>query len=391
MKIKLTFIVLTPFTQRDYDRFGIEILENNGFEVDVLDLTHLFHLQNGEGSDSPKIVRVDSYRDFESYIKDNQYDVIYIKVYGESSKLLKINMLLSKYRVQTMLFNTNILPIAINKQSLLYKIRYILSSFSFGDIFGRIYYLLNKHKIKNNDFVLIGGTEGEYCSGTDEQTRYIYGHTLDYDIYRSQRDLPSLISHKYVVFLDENLPYHPDEKLSGSEKYLERIAPAYYQKLNYFFDFIELEYDLKVVVAAHPSAEYERIGNPFDGRECIKGKTNQLIQHAEFCLGHFSTSINFAILHQKPVLFITLQEIDYLFGDFITKFSEILGNKKLFIDDIDSLGKITSSIDYQCYEEYVNKYIKDLKNHDNEGSNWEIVSNYLIENRPKESSCVKTN
>ena len=36
---KVIYIIETRFNKRDYDRFGIEILKKNGFEVEVWDFT----------------------------------------------------------------------------------------------------------------------------------------------------------------------------------------------------------------------------------------------------------------------------------------------------------------------------------------------------------------
>lgn len=40
---KIIFFVESPFSSRDYDRFGVEILRNNGFEVEVWDFTPFLH------------------------------------------------------------------------------------------------------------------------------------------------------------------------------------------------------------------------------------------------------------------------------------------------------------------------------------------------------------
>lgn len=380
----LKFIVIRPFTQRDYDRFGIKILEDNGFDVEVLSFAPLFYQAQAEYCDNLKIIEIASFSIFEQYIINHCYNVVYIKNYGESSKLLPINLVLSKYNVKTMLLNTNILPISINRQNTLYKLRYLLSSLSFKNIYQRIYYLINKHKVNYHNYVLIGGTMGKNCSGVHENTCFIYAHTLDYDIFMSQKNLPSLTHERYAVFLDENLPYHPDEHLTEMEDILRAHAFIYYQKLNLFFEFIESKYNLKIIIAAHPSAQYNTNENPFNDRICLQGKTNQLVQHAEFCIAHFSTSIHFAILHSKPLLFITMEEIDYLFGNFIEKFANKFNTKKLFIDKMQELDELNFTIRDETYPAYINAYIKDLQNHNIEGSTWEIVAHYFIENNLKE-------
>src|SRR5659263_764356 len=42
---RIIFFVESSFNQRDYDRFGIETLQKNGFEVEVWDFTPFLHPQ----------------------------------------------------------------------------------------------------------------------------------------------------------------------------------------------------------------------------------------------------------------------------------------------------------------------------------------------------------
>lgn len=385
---KIIFLVISPFSQRDYDRFGVGILQENGFDVEVFDLSRLLRKGAHETSNSMQIKYVNSYKNFEKLIAENIDNTLHIKIYGESSQLHSVNLILTKYNAITMLLNTNILPISIKQQRWFYQLRYLSSSFNIKNAYQRISYLCTRHKINCHDYVLVGGAEGRKCIGVNEKTAFISAHSLDYDIFISQKGFPSLIRNKYVVFLDEYLPYHPDEQFTGDEHYLKSIASTYYQKLNVFFDFIESTYGFEVVVAAHPRANYGTINNPFKNRACIKGKTNQLIQHSEFCLGHFSTSIHFAVLHFKSLVFITLKEIDYLFGDFIGQFANKLHSKKLFIDDVECLKHINLSTNYEIYEQYINAYIKEPKEDNLEENTWNIVSKYLITHNTIGSSDV---
>ncbi|MDQ1341082.1 MAG: hypothetical protein QG567_2240 [Campylobacterota bacterium] len=149
--------------------------------------------------------------------------------------------------------------------------------------------------------------------------------------------------------------------------------------MNIFFLFLESKYNLKVIIASHPRAEYEKLAICLMvGLVLAIRPINQLIQHSEFCLGHFSTSMHFAILHFKPLVFITLKEIDHLFGDFIGQFANKLHGKKLFIDDIECLKRINLSTNYEIYEQYINAYIKELKEDNPEENTWSILSKYLI-------------
>ncbi len=387
MKIKkFIFITISEFSQRDYDRFGVEILINNGFKVEVFDISYLIYKVKGTSVNKVKVSSLLSYKELEEkLLQNNLSETVFIELYGESSQLFMVESLLTRLKAKTLLFNTNSIPVSVKGQSLLYKIRFLLTSFiSYKRTFEQITYRLKKDKLKNHDFILIGGNKGRNCSRVGDDTEFIYGHTLDYDIYLNEQNKEQLLNYKYAVFLDEYLPYHPDEEMSGASKYLQEISDIYYKKINLFFDFLEEKHNLKIVIASHPRSNYVDNGNVFKGRKHIKGKTNLLIRDAEFCIAHFSTSINFAVLHKKPIYFISLKEIDYLFSDFIEMFAKELGNVKILIDDDSSLNNSFLKINEELYKAYMKNYIKNTDLSDNNSYNWDIVAKYFLDKQKGE-------
>ena len=110
-----------------------------------------------------------------------------------------------------------------------------------------------------------------------------------------------IIRNKYVVFLDVFLPYHPDTPLMNLP--LIEYPDIYFSEMNSFFDLIEDKYNLEVVIAAHPSANY--IGNEFNDRKIIENRTRELVRSSEFVLSHHSNSISYAILYNKDIVFST--------------------------------------------------------------------------------------
>lgn len=126
----------------------------------------------------------------------------------------------------------------------------------------------------------------------------------DFDVFQSgaQSEAPNLVGGPYAVFLDIMLPYHPDFKRLGSGVL---DAESYYMKLNAFFDQVERQYGVKLVVAAHPKSAYKQ---EFKGRDVIKGKTSELVAGSQFVLTHHSVSIFYAILNRKRLVLITMDE-----------------------------------------------------------------------------------
>jgi hypothetical protein len=85
---------------------------------------------------------------------------------------------------------------------------------------------------------------------------------------RSLSEKTRPVEGSFAVFLDINLPYHTDLKIVG----WPTIEPhEYYASLNRFFDLLEERFGIKIVIAAHPKANYGR--EIFQGREIYCGMT----------------------------------------------------------------------------------------------------------------------
>ena len=131
--------------------------------------------------------------------------------------------------------------------------------------------------------------------------KYSINHP-DYEKYLTLQGGKRLIEEPYIVFIDQYYPYHPDFKEVNSEIDCEQLARLYYPSMNHFFDVIEKQTGMKVVIAAHPIADYSV--NPFGGREMFLYKTAELIRDCEYVCMHHSFSISYVALYDKPVCFI---------------------------------------------------------------------------------------
>lgn len=117
-----------------------------------------------------------------------------------------------------------------------------------------------------------------------------------------------LLLNRYAVFLDDYLPYHTDLQLVG----LPMLTPSlYYSSINRFFESLEKEFGIEIVVAAHPKARYEK--NEFMGRKVFYGQTAVLMKDTEFCISHHSTSVSYAVLNRKPIFFVYTDQMMILY------------------------------------------------------------------------------
>lgn len=179
----------------------------------------------------------------------------------------------------------------------------------------------------------------------------------DYEKYISLKQYSNpIISEDYIVFVGQYYPYHPDIVTIYPELMNQpHVAESYYKALNSFFDRLEQETKLKVVVAEHPSGFHK--DNPFNGRQIVYYKTAELIKHAKAVCMHYSNSLNFVALFDKPVAIIECKALHHVpsFYNDTMKCARMINQAPVNIESkgID-IREIFRPIDVNLREKYVN-------------------------------------
>lgn len=384
---KIIFLAGFPFNRRDFERFGIELLLKNGFEVEVWDLTSIVNpgLKNYPPPDSidwPHCKVFDDKSHVLSKIKNLSSDTFIVNDLTYSLDRRAIYKAISVSRAGYAVVAAKAIPAVMNKKDLfLHYFRHLkvenpknmlkkLANYYF-------YWLPFRWMgIKPASLILAGGERSlDYPYPIDKTSEVVWAHTLDYDIYLRERDIP-FTERPIAVFLDEYLPFHPT-MLFQQETPFSIDANRYYQLLNKIFDRVEQELGLKVVIAAHPISCYDKLPDYFEGRECIRGRTIKLVRESRLVLAHCSTSLNFANLFHKPVVFLTSRDLDRSYeGPFIKIVANWFGKNPILMDDdiaIDWDRELTVSTDH--YNRYRQAYIK--TEHSEDIPFWQIVANRL--------------
>lgn len=204
-------------------------------------------------------------------------------------------------------------------------------------------------------------------------TEPIPAHTADYDqglnLIAAGRAEPTDVA----VFLDQFVPFHSDITQIKSNL---RVEPgSYYAALRGLFDRIERELGLRVVIAAHPRADYHRRPDLFGGREIVQGRSVELIAQSRLVLTHISTVTGLATVFDKPVMVITTRPQYAFHPNHTQAFDDLarsLGTRLHFIDDpasVDLSGALT--IDHSAYAAYRDRYLRHPEAPP--GRLWEIV------------------
>jgi len=202
---------------------------------------------------------------------------------------------------------------------------------------------------------------------------------FDYDEYLKQRSVGPLNGEKYILFLDENLPDHPDFAMFGRDMV---EAANYYSSMNRYFKLLEQKYSMPVVIAAHPKADYSK-NNPFDGRKIFYGQTCALSRDCALAIVHMSTSVSFPVLYSKPILFPVTKCMKSIDSGRIEKnvraFASELDCEIIDVERIKNVNDITDlpPVHLKAYEEYKYKYLTSEQTKDTISEN--IVIKHLKE------------
>lgn len=178
---------------------------------------------------------------------------------------------------------------------------------------------------------------------------------------------------KYIVFLDDGMFQHPDDAIVGNI-IADNLIKDYGQSLIRFFDAIEKNFGMKVIVSGHPKITYP--ADFFGDRQIVKHRSPELVKNCTFAICHYSTSLSLAVCYEKPIVFAYNECIEKFSKTnqpikiFITNLASQLKQPLVNIDRADFMNEIThQSIDKQVYDQFKLDYLttqktKDVKTED---------------------------
>ena len=366
---KITFLVENFFSKRDYKRFLVEkILKYH--QVKILNFTKIYYknayqkFKNLKLNYKKKIEHEDIKnlffaRKFFTKIS-NKKNIFFVDMLSNYNRN-KENFFNSKFRYAKIIqFQGETVP----RERLLYRIQYHAFSFkSFFTVLNICSELILRYLKKNltilPDVIFVTGKATENVSAK----KIIYSHSFDYEIYLDNKK--NIKKKKYVVFLDELMIDHPEYMTFNRTPPINELI--YFERMNKLFSQIKKELKLDVLVAAHPrliylpKLEYYKKFN-LEKEKVIVNNTINLVKDCSFVLAHASTSISFAVLFKKPILYLNFKDFSWMQakvrtahyltgGNIINLDSEFINISKNFINKIDNLK----------YKNYFHNYIKHPK------------------------------
>lgn len=203
---------------------------------------------------------------------------------------------------------------------------------------------------------------------------YHLASSFDYSNFlTSKTDKKVNLSGTYAVLIDGAGPlFASDDILLGRKSSL--TSEKWYPALCGLFDFLEVGFVDQVVIVAHPkvcvSADYRK---KFDDRVVFQSSndrfiTETLIGGADFVITRISTAVSFAVIYEKPILFVVSDELkkDSIFVKKAQCLYQELNKKPINIDGFSNdevIGELV--VKDQVYDAYRRKFLSNSGNYTN--------------------------
>ena len=408
MKKKLKFLLCYKLNYYDYKSINSKILFQN-FDVEFIDISYLllpkrifnYYEKNTYENKINNYYNIKNFSQFKKKISNS--DIIFD--FNQIS-LSNINILfkeqLFKMNKKVCLFSDSNIPnfftfrflfkiiFLYNFFNLLFKFNYEIQKYFYKNLllnFCKLLFInffkLKKKNMSNlniNYTVITNDLIEKKYKPAFLNSKFIYSHTKDYENFFFNKK-KSIQYQKYVLFLDENIFFHPDN-IQWNEYYRKNLfdyyRPIYFRVLNSFFDKLEAKLGFKVIIAGHPKGPADSISrNFYNKRKIIKNKTQELVYGSRLVLTHSSMSVSYAMFAKKPIVFLN-SPILLPLGIFtrVLSFalescapSILLEDKKINFNNLLKNDKIK-------YQEFINKYFKSSKSNIKE-SIWDSLNKSL--------------
>ena len=290
MKIVYSLIA-SELSENDKRLFNFNNLGGMFFTVKTVDLSLLISGKN-VNNDACDLL-ISNLVEFEDLIKDNEY---FILNFVDQFRLSRIFNVLRRFENNKYFYVSNSRVADKNCalktiSGFFYRLDKVISNPMF-----LLDYLYIKFFPKVKLFL--------FSSGNNECDISIPSFEYDVCTELSLKNSKMFASDDYHLFLDLNVAYHRDIKLTRRKSI--NNPKKYYDNINNFFDMLEKETWKKVKIALHPRTDHQKYD--FGGREVYLNRTAELVSNADIVLGHYSTSNNYPIIFNKKLLLLVSPE-----------------------------------------------------------------------------------
>ena len=382
---QIIYLISSPLSERDFNRFGIKNWGVNGWKVNVFDATSFLHPKLWRYVEGDKLsfnfVGLKIFTNIKSLLSalnNLQHKVVFIDILGFSVAEMRIRKIAHNHGLLVRM-QLGSIPEVKNKINILN----IFGLFKSPILFIKKLFFIIKNKAKQirakryfPDYLVVGGTKS-MLGINHKKTSVIKAHNFDYDAIIQENYIKSNKNTDSLVFLDEEGPYHSDFIHSGIEPFV--TPDKYYSVIDLGLSEMAKSLNLNIKIAAHPRSNYGTKKIKYK-HSILEKKTFELIRDADVVVAHTSTALQWAVIMKKPIIFVTTDEIHNEFyarsyAKHIDCFATTLGKKVVNLSNLSSVNNWRDylNIDEEKYEEYIETYIKA------KGSPEKLLWNIVIE------------
>lgn len=240
----------------------------------------------------------------------------------------------------------------------------------------KIYYLLlifkkKLFKLPNPKFLISINDKNKYSDSKNSNQFLVRTNNFNYDKFIELKKSKK-INKKYILYLDEALYFHDDYKYQDFNCHLSN-KKSFYIKLTSLFKKLEKKYQMPVYIALYPRFQNLWGFKFFKDFKCISDNTAYMVKNCEVVLAHSSSSIDFAVIYNKPLNLIKSDNFSIYLNLNIAELKNILNVNLLNLEDN------CSDINFNIKKKYYSNFFKNFIGKKNETKkSYELIHENFI-------------
>ncbi|PPB52723.1 hypothetical protein CDQ67_09685 [Campylobacter hyointestinalis subsp. hyointestinalis] len=379
------------FTANYQNILNVKNFIDNGVSVEIVNIAKLVFGKNASQEtlcEGGAIMSIDNFTEFGKFLSKNK-DALFYFGGNKEMKYFRIFWFFNRYKIDLFTFRQNFLPqIQYPKNSFENMFKSILKRFKDRGIFENLKRILRRFlyailqyfiDIKYHTF-FIDGDIALLGVKQEDAKQIVRINANDVELYnqiKSKQKDANIPNGDFILFLDQFLPYHPDlMTIPKQNRPNNKTKGIYFKQINALFNNLEAKYCMPVVIAAHPVSSYKN--DEFNGRLILKGISNELVVSCFGVVTHYSTSISFAVLANKPIIFLDNEMINNITKiqnpQIVKRMADAVGGCYINLESSEIVAEF-KEIDLTKYNRYKYDYLtsKDSENLNNK----EIIAKWL--------------
>ncbi|MEJ6466314.1 hypothetical protein [Fusobacterium ulcerans] len=359
MKKKIIVVGLLPLNEAYKKRLFMYEFEKNKIEYEYWSLYYIFYknepviynriIQKNEKIFKTKIELLNE-------IDKISIDSIFVKEGGIEKEIIDFYLKVFQKKIKIIFLKWGCTPQIDGKDLLKKRLKKLLN---IKKVILHIRFLLKCQKLnwlskynEKNIKILYAGIKFKDGILKNKKIEKIAVMSEDLENYLKINDIEK--EENQIVFLDQDLPNHPDFDILGEKKINSK---KYYKQLNNFFDYIEKIFSAKIIIAAHPKSNYSL--ETFNGRKIVKNQTATEIKKSKLILASYSTTIGLGTIENKAIILIENNDFSEFMKSKVKKIAEVLDIIIINMDVFAYKNIPKLRINKEKYQKYYNEYLGD--------------------------------